>query len=39
MYRYYKFDVSFLQLIIRNGDFNALFSQLRTGFTIAVALC
>ncbi len=39
MCRYYKFNVSFLQLITQNWDSNASFLQFRSGFTIEVVLC
>ena len=39
MCRYYKFNVSFLQLITQNWDSNAPFLQFRSGFTIEVVLC
>lgn len=39
MYRYYKFNVPFLQLITQHWDSNALFLQFRSGFTIEVVLC
>jgi len=38
MCRYYKFNVSFLQLITQNRDSNASVLQFHSGFTIEVVL-